>query len=218
MATFWDNVERAVKLLGIISGAAALIGVYVTVSDFNEKAKAKELDEWQRSVIYNIVQQYPGVKFGDLSVRYGRAAQGVGMQIPKDIDDQHLQLAVLSLIQSNSIILYDDNGYYVKKEPDLTKTLSIQGNAYLDLMRRQMEDGQRAAEKDNDHMALIADTIRINAGRLTEADLRGRIERNSEVDKVFIQANFSRLLEVMLENGRLSEDSDGNLYFGRQMH
>jgi hypothetical protein len=217
---FWDNVERGVKIMGILGVVVAAVGVWITIEDLNKKEATKAIDEWQRSVVYDLIEKNPGIRFPNLSVRYVTEAQKLPNQIPrKQIDDEHLRLALLGLIQGNAIVVVGDtHGYFVKKEPDMVKSFALQADAMISLMKQSMALSNARDAKANDHMSMIAEIVRESSGKLTDSDVRTRLLKINRADAAFVNSDFSQMIELMIANGRISQDTDGKLYFGRQLH
>ena len=217
---FWDNVERAVKIAGILGGVGAAVGVWITIADLNKKEAAKATDEWQRSVVYELIEKNSGIRFQNLSVRYVNEAQKLPNQIPREqINDEHLRLALLGLIQGNAIVVAGDtSGYFVKKEPDFVKSFAVQSQAMLSLMKQQLALTSEYEAKANNHIPMIAEIVRENSGKLTDSDVQTKLLKSNRVDVAFVNSDFAHLIEVMIMNGRISQDSDGKFYFGRQSH
>jgi hypothetical protein len=206
---FWDGVERVVKIVGILGGLAAVTGLWVTARDLNSKESAKRVDEWQRSIVYELIEHNPGVKFPDLSRYYVSEAQKLPAQIPSEqVGDEHLRLAVLALIQNNAIVVAADNGYNVKKESDPVKDLAEATEEYWNVTF-----GREA--KANDQMTILADIIKQYDGKLSRVELKDKALNAPGNDKALINIGFPRFIFMMLGYGQISEDSNGKLHYGR---
>lgn len=215
----WDYVERITKLIGIIVGVISVIGVWYSIRDLTQKESEKKADEWQRSVVYQLIEQNPGIIFKDLSVRYGREASKISEHIPTAyIDDDHLRLAVLNLIQGNAINVTSSDGLIVKKNIDQSEAMALNAQSMAQSMGRALDLSGVYKAKANKHILLAAKIVRENGGKLTESELRDRLYYSNGADQKFIESEFSTLLAEMLGTGRVSEDSEGRLYFGPQAH
>jgi hypothetical protein len=51
----WEIIERILKIAGIIGVVVAAAGVWIQLRDLNDRACAKEIQDWQSSVVYQII-------------------------------------------------------------------------------------------------------------------------------------------------------------------
>lgn len=102
----WDIVERVLKLAGIFAGVAAVAGVYVQLQDIRQKEKQKGIEEWQNAAVYKIIEDHRApINFRDIFPRYSAAASNFPAEIPRiTLDEPHLRLALIRLIQSQAVI------------------------------------------------------------------------------------------------------------------
>jgi hypothetical protein len=211
----WEGVERAVKIIGIIGGVVAMWGVYATVKDLSSKESAKRVDEWQRYIVYELIEKNPSIKFAELSRDYLSEAQKLPQPIPHEqVDDEHLHLLVLALIQSGAIVIAADGGYDVKKESDPKKEFEETSEQYLSILKQQYGVTLGREAKLNDQMNIIADIVRENNGKLTQAELKEKALNTPRIDKDLVDAAFARFIATLWVN-QISEDAAGKLHFGR---
>ena len=112
----WEVLERFVKVAGIVSGAAAAIGVLVQVRDINQKEQDKKIEDWQSAVVFRIIESSDGrhAKFDNISTRYTSEALKFPSGVPREkLDDAHLQLVLLKLIQGNAVYQMPNGDYGV---------------------------------------------------------------------------------------------------------
>ena len=209
---FWDVLERVVKIVGICVGAVTIVGVWLTVRDLNEKEADKQSAEWQLSVVYDLIDQNPKISMKALSPLYVTAAQARSKQIPNDkINDDHLRLAILNLMQANAIVQEANGAYSSRREVDEDVFASgvIKGmEASL-----QKQDSERVTTSK--YLLLAAELVRQQNGKLSEPELQAKLNQIGGTNTDFISRHFFNLMTELFATGRISESVvDGKLYYG----
>jgi hypothetical protein len=116
--TNWlDYLTKIAQILGILAVGISAIGLWINARDLNYKETQKRIEEWQRTVIYKVIQDNPGIKFENLRDKYVVEAKRAGDDViaSDKLQDSQLMLALLNLISNDVIEVSRDNGYNMVK-------------------------------------------------------------------------------------------------------
>jgi hypothetical protein len=200
---FWDGLERVVKLAGILGGAAAVAGVYVQLSDVLTKEKQKNIEDWQNSAVYKIIEdnQSP-IAFRDIFPRYSAAASNFPADIPKtNLDEPHLRLAIIRLMQSQAIIEVGRERYSARNYVD-PQELNIKSLQMIDKLMKNTNVSLAS------HVQLAMQVISQNKDPLTSDQLRQRMIAAGG-DKEYLQDSMVLVLQQMSMQGLVKFWPDG---------
>jgi hypothetical protein len=198
-----EYVERAVKMAGIVGGLAAALAVYVQLKDINARERDKTVDDWQNAAVYRIIETSPvPIRFQDIALRYTSEAQKFPAEIPRDkLDDPHLQLVLIRLLQNQAVIEPYPGVYSVRVSREVNP-------AELVAMTTKMEndrDRQFAS-----HMQLAMEQLSQATAPLTPEQLQQRITAIGG-DPVFLRENFPMILQQLSMQGELRFTGDGRV-------
>jgi hypothetical protein len=198
---WWDIAERTVKIVGIISGVAAVVGVYIQLNDINAKQRQKTNEDWQSSVVYKIIESRKSpIAFSDISIKYTSEAQKFPQDIPREkLDDAHLQLVLINLIQSQAIVEPTNGIYAVRTAFDPKDIFALTFKMTDDANRQMALHTQLAYEQ------LSQSTI-----PLTQDQLRQRTIAAGG-DRTYLTANLPMLLQQMQIQHQLKFEGDGRI-------
>jgi hypothetical protein len=116
---FWKGFDRTFQTAGIVAGVTAAILVVVQLKDIRDKARDKKIEEWQNTVIYKIIDDSKTIGFDDIDRKYQDEARDFPVEVPREkLQKTQLQLALLRLIQGQSIIETQNKIYAVKLAVD----------------------------------------------------------------------------------------------------
>jgi hypothetical protein len=59
----WEALGRIFTIAGIFSAAAAVAAVWVQLKAFNDAQHQKQIEDWQTSVVYQIIQDGKNARF-----------------------------------------------------------------------------------------------------------------------------------------------------------
>jgi hypothetical protein len=200
----WETFERIVKMAGIIGGLAAAVGIYVQLSDINRKEKEKKIEDWQTGVVYEIIgNSKTPISLTDISIQYTSAAQKFPQNIPREkLDDAHLHLALIRLIQSQSIIAVR-NGVYTTRNYLDSKESSAAAFKMVDDLNRQTAT----------HIQLAFEQLSQENKPLTHDQLKRKIISVGG-SASFLQDNYPTMLQQMNTQGYLKFTGDGRVVAG----
>lgn len=198
-----DTIERVVKIAGIIGGLAAAGAVYVQLSDLNRKDQEKRIEDWQSSAVFKIIENKSVTNFNEISLNYTSEAAKLPSIVPRDkLDDAHLQLVLLRLIQGNAIIQTASGGYAVRR------TVSDREN-FASTFRIMNESNRQMATA----VQVAFDLLLQSTIPLTRDQLQQRMQANG-VDALFLRQNFPMVLQQMNLQGQLAFTGDGRVTKG----
>jgi hypothetical protein len=202
-----DTVERLVKLAGIIGGVTAAMGVVLQLYEINDKQKQKTIEDWQDAAVYRIIDnsKFP-IRFADISRDYTSEAQKFPQDIPREkLDDPHLQLVLIRLIQSQAI-METVNGVYAARNAYDPKDQMIQTFKMMNDSNRQMAY----------HQQLAFQQLLQSNGPITQDQLRQKILMAGG-DKAYLTDNLPTLLQQMIMQRQLSFQGDGRVILSGEM-
>lgn len=135
---FWANIATS------LSALAAIVTVFLTVRELNIRDRRERTSDWQRSLVYSIVRERPGVTYNDIKDRYLAAAMQFGYEeLPREaVQDAALQRVLLSMIESHALGL-DERGAY-RAEYRSTANDTIMKMFMHDLRQREVFTKARA--------------------------------------------------------------------------
>ena len=199
--SFWDGVERTVKIAGILGGLAAVVGVYVQLRDINTKDFQRRVDDWQSAAVYEILEDaaFP-LSLRDIAPRYAAKANNFPEGVPRStLDEQHLRIALIHLMQSQAVVELANGAYTVKR--------AIDENAIFARTFKMMNDQTRLVAV---HSQLAFQILTQMSEPLTSEQLGQRIIASGG-DKTFVNENMPLLIETMVQQGELRVGRDGRL-------
>jgi hypothetical protein len=192
----WEIVERVLKIAGICGGLAAGLGVWLQLDDMNRRERQGQIDDWQSSIVYQIIDDGHRLDLKRISELYVNEAQKLPIALPRDkLSDSQLRLVLLRLMQrglisesNNEYTLYD----YESKSAYLAEYLE-----YINLTAR--------------HVNLAREVLADAYSPLTRDQLRTKIISVGG-DAKYITNNFDYLLEqlqtnrvaILLNDGRVA--------------
>jgi hypothetical protein len=199
-----ETFERIVKIVGIIGGVVAAFGVLYQLYDINRKERDKKIEEWQTGVVYEIIENSKKpISLANISVQYTSAAQKLPQEIPREkLDDAHLRLALIRLIQSQSIIEVQNGIYSVRNYQD-PKESSAAALQMINELNRQAAT----------HIQFAFEQLSQANTPLTHDQLKQKIISVGG-SASFLQDNYPMMLQQMNTQGYLKFTSDGRVVAG----
>jgi len=193
--TLKDAADLATSLTLIV---AALTFVY-TILERNLRERRRELEDWQRVVIYDLIET-GAIQFDEIRTRYVVAAQQFsGFRIPrKDIQDGALKRLLLSMVEARLVSITDDDTYVVNRvsqSDDQFKRAAI--------MEMQKRQGL------NMLLSNVFQTLDRDSGKFT-IDQLYRSARAQEAGFSF--EDFDILLREQITRGAIVSFPDGTLW------
>ena len=130
---FWDNVERVVKIVGILGGLAA-VGGYVQLREINQKDFQRRIDDWQTSAVYQILEEARRpLTLEEIKPRYTAKANDFPEEVPRtSLDSPHLMVTLIRLIQSQAVVEVS-GGYAIRREVDQAEFLAQSFKLFSDM-------------------------------------------------------------------------------------
>jgi hypothetical protein len=203
--SIWDGVERAVKIAGILGGLAAVAALYVQIRDINTKAFRDRIDDWQSATVYEILEEAHGpMSLRDISPLYAAKANNFPEEITRTtLDEAHLRVALIRLIQTGAVVEVNDGAYSVNR-PSAQDTGMEEG---FTLVMKAMNENNRMMAT---HIGLMLQVIPQSTSPMTTEQLSQRLISIGG-DKTFLQQNMPMLVQQMIQQGQLRYTSDGRL-------
>jgi hypothetical protein len=179
----------------------ATITLIVALIDRNRVERREELRKWQRLNIYELVVSGP-IDFAEIKAGYLQAAQTSLKPIArKDIQDDEMRLAILSLIEAKLIALRSDNKYvpYVVSDSD-------------EVLRKNFMATMLARENRDRVSAQVVRKLETESGKYTPHQLSDMVELG-QMDF----AEFNLLITSMWAYGPLFIAQDGKLWLKNKL-
>jgi hypothetical protein len=114
----WDVLERIFKIAGFFGVAVAAAGVWVQLQgvqvqlkDLNDREHQKQIEDWQTSVVYQIIQDGKTLDLKQISEHYVTEAAKSALISRDKLDDLHLRLVLINLIYKGVIV--ESGGRYL---------------------------------------------------------------------------------------------------------
>lgn len=188
---------------------AAAVAVYVQLKDINDRDKEEKIKDWQNAAVYRIIESSRSpIGFQDVSLRYTAEAQKFPAGVPREkLDDPHLQLVLIRLIQSQSIVQPYSGTYSVRtyRELDPKELYAV------------------TTKLTNDATRQFASHIQLGIEQLSQANAPltpdQLLKRMTAVggDTTYLKDNFPILLQQMSTQGQLKFLGDGRITAGSRM-
>jgi hypothetical protein len=193
--TLKDFADLATSLTLIV---AALTFVY-TLLERNSRERRKELQDWQKVVVYQIVDEGTG-DFDQIRVHYVIAAQQFpDFKIPKkDIQDGALRLLLLSLMESRLISITEDGQYIVNR---VSLAENIMRSAAISQMQKKLAE--------NKLLSQLFLTLDHDSGKYG-VDQLYRVLKASEDGFAF--EDFDALVRDFINRGAIVLSKEGKLF------
>lgn len=190
-----DVADLATSLTLIV---AALTFVY-TIWERNSRERRRELEDWQRVLIYDLIET-GAIEFDEIRTRYVVAAQQFsGFRIPrKAIQDGALKRLLLSMVEARLISITDADTYAVNRvsqSEDQFKRAAI-----VEMQKRQGL---------NTILSTVFQTLDSDSGKFT-IDQLYRSARAQEMGLSF--EDFDILVREQITRGAIVSFSDGKLW------
>jgi hypothetical protein len=100
----WEVLGRSLTIAGIFSAAAAVAGVWVQLKTFNDAQHQRQIEDWQTSVVYQIIQDGKTLDLKQISEHYVTEAAKSSLIPREKLDDLQLRLVLINLIYKGIII------------------------------------------------------------------------------------------------------------------
>jgi hypothetical protein len=100
------NLERWVKIIGIVAGVASLASVAVTLVELHTDIKQSEIRDWQDTAVFSIVSHAPvtGISEADIQGQFNAQARDHYKELPREaIQTPALERTILRVISAHAI-------------------------------------------------------------------------------------------------------------------
>jgi hypothetical protein len=187
----------------MIAAAAALVGLWLTVREYQRTAREKEILEWQKVIVYEIIRKRGPIAAADILGFYLDQEQLFSISILKNkmLRGDALTSILLNLIAEHAIM--------VLPEEDGEAEYAI-----VRATRQQMPDDTFSAmdarnlQQAKDIRDLLYH-IEQNNGKFTIAELKEYLERTAKYEKSRIDAVDDFLLRFETLYQFVARDKDG---------
>ena len=128
------NLERWVKIIGIIAGGASLVTLAVTLVQLHNDYKQAEIRDWQDTAVFSIVSHAPvtGITEKDIQSEYNARARDRFKELPREeIQTPALERTLLRVISAHAVQQLSDGSFAFAAGPAITADLEcrqISGN------------------------------------------------------------------------------------------
>jgi hypothetical protein len=204
---FWEKIEPTLKIAGIVGGLAAAFGVVVQLKDINDKETQRRIDDWQNATVYEILDENVlPLTLRELAPRYAAKANNFPEGVPRTaLDERHLRVALIRLMQSQAVVQLGSPGYTIRREGD------------------QIESFARAAKMISErerqlafHSQLAMQVLAQANEALTSDQLSLRMVAMGG-DKAYLKDNIPVVIEAMRQMGEIKGQRDGRYVAGDGM-
>ena len=197
---FLENLERAVKIVGILGGLAAVGGVYIQLRDINQKDFQRRVEDWQTSAVYQILEEgRRPLTLEEIKPRYTAKANDFPEEVPRiALDSPHLMVTLIRLIQSQAVVEVS-GGYAIRQEMDQAESLS-QGFKLFNDQNRNMAV----------HNQMVLQVLSETNGPITNDQLIQKITAIGG-DRSFIHDYLPMIIQQLNQQGALKVRGDGRI-------
>lgn len=197
MKSIKDTVWDVASIVGVL---ALLFSGY----KYYESAKKVEIDNWQRIVVFSIIESTNGASFGNIKSSYLQFAQQLdSFELPKsEIQDGALQRLLLNLLREKTIVLDLDNKYKVMRIR-MPQSENEEYEMALSMIERK-KVLYKSANKNRGLFYAISTLLTKSPGFYTTSSLYQEIEQeNFDID----YTEFFNSIKQLINAGYLSENA-----------